>query len=136
MHTVAVLHKLLLQSVPAMHATRLNTLMAAVQTLTQGAKASVTSLGRGLAGSVYDKHKIKRMDRLLSNQHLQQETQAIYGALTKQLLNERWVSSFFSIREVEQGPDGAVWVLEDRDGGRLLKLTPKKGRIQLISQDH
>ena len=30
------------------------------------------------------------------------------------------------IREVEQGPDGAVWVLEDRDGGRLLKLTPKQ----------
>ena len=28
------------------------------------------------------------------------------------------------IREVEQGPDGAVWILEDRDGGRLLKLTP------------
>jgi glucose/arabinose dehydrogenase len=30
------------------------------------------------------------------------------------------------IREVEQGPDGAVWVLEDRDGGRLLKLTPRR----------
>jgi len=28
------------------------------------------------------------------------------------------------IREVEQGPDGALWILEDRDGGRLLKLTP------------
>jgi glucose/arabinose dehydrogenase len=28
------------------------------------------------------------------------------------------------IRELAQGPDGAVWVLEDRDGGRLLKLTP------------
>lgn len=28
------------------------------------------------------------------------------------------------IREVEQGPDGALWVLEDRAGGRLLKLTP------------
>ncbi len=28
------------------------------------------------------------------------------------------------IREVEQGPDGNLWVLEDRDGGRLLKLTP------------
>lgn len=28
------------------------------------------------------------------------------------------------IREVEQGPDGALWLLED-DGGRLLKLTPK-----------
>ncbi len=30
------------------------------------------------------------------------------------------------IREVEQGPDGAVWLLEDGEGGRLLKLTPKK----------
>jgi len=28
------------------------------------------------------------------------------------------------IREVEQGPGGALWVLEDKDGGRLLKLTP------------
>ena len=31
------------------------------------------------------------------------------------------------IREVEQGPDGALWLLEDRDGGRLLKLTPSGG---------
>ncbi len=30
------------------------------------------------------------------------------------------------IREVEQGPAGAIWVLEDRDGGRLLKLSPDK----------
>jgi len=28
------------------------------------------------------------------------------------------------IREVEQGPDGAIWVLEDKQGGRLLRLTP------------
>jgi glucose/arabinose dehydrogenase len=28
------------------------------------------------------------------------------------------------IREVEQGPDGALWVLEDRKGGRLLRLSP------------
>ncbi len=27
------------------------------------------------------------------------------------------------IREVEQGPDGAIWVLED--GGKMIKLTPK-----------
>lgn len=31
-------------------------------------------------------------------------------------------------REVEQGPDGAIWVLEDGEsGGRLLKLTPNAG---------
>ena len=28
------------------------------------------------------------------------------------------------IREVEQGPEGAIWVLEDKQGGRLLRLTP------------
>lgn len=28
------------------------------------------------------------------------------------------------IREVEQGPKGAIWVLEDRQNGRLLRLTP------------
>lgn len=29
------------------------------------------------------------------------------------------------IRDVEQGPDGALWVIEDGAGGRLLKLTPR-----------
>jgi glucose/arabinose dehydrogenase len=28
------------------------------------------------------------------------------------------------MRAIRQGPDGAVWMLEDRSGGRLLKLTP------------
>ena len=30
------------------------------------------------------------------------------------------------IREVEQGPQGAIWVLEDGEGGRLLQLTPQR----------
>ncbi|MFZ7127696.1 MAG: PQQ-dependent sugar dehydrogenase [Desulfobacterales bacterium] len=30
------------------------------------------------------------------------------------------------IREVEQGPEGALFVLEDESGGRLLKLTPDR----------
>ncbi len=29
------------------------------------------------------------------------------------------------IREVEQGPDGSIWLLEDGSRGRLLRLTPK-----------
>jgi glucose/arabinose dehydrogenase len=28
------------------------------------------------------------------------------------------------LREVELGPDGAIWILEDGEGGRLLRLTP------------
>ena len=30
------------------------------------------------------------------------------------------------IRAVEQGPDGALWLLEDGRGGRLLKLTARE----------
>ena len=30
------------------------------------------------------------------------------------------------IREIEQGPEGALYVLEDGSGGRLLKLTPSR----------
>lgn len=30
------------------------------------------------------------------------------------------------LREIEQAPDGALWVLEDRGEGRLLRLTPKQ----------
>ena len=28
------------------------------------------------------------------------------------------------IRQIVQGPDGAIWVLEDTENGRLLRLTP------------
>ncbi len=38
---------------------------------------------------------------------------------------ERWDMGN-RIREVEQGPDGSVYLLEDGPGGRLLKLTPKR----------
>jgi glucose/arabinose dehydrogenase len=31
------------------------------------------------------------------------------------------------IRAVKQGPNGSIWLLEDRKGGRLLKLTPSVG---------
>jgi hypothetical protein len=86
MHTVKVLHKFLRQSVPSIHAIRLNTFMGSIQALTQGAQASVTSLGRGLTGKVYDKHKIKRMDRLVSNNHLYHERHGIYEALTRKIL--------------------------------------------------
>lgn len=30
------------------------------------------------------------------------------------------------LREIEQGPDGAIWLLEDGKEGRLLKLTPRR----------
>jgi glucose/arabinose dehydrogenase len=38
---------------------------------------------------------------------------------------ERWDMGH-RIRNVAVGPDGALWLIEDEEGGRLLKLVPKK----------
>jgi aldose sugar dehydrogenase len=29
------------------------------------------------------------------------------------------------LRDIEEGPDGALWIIEDGEGGRLLRLTPR-----------
>lgn len=87
MHTTSVLHKLLKQSAPSIHAVRLNALMDAVWALTHGARVSITSLGRHLPGHTFDKHKIKRMDRLVANPHVSRERWRIYKALSATLLN-------------------------------------------------
>ena len=83
MHTTKVLHNLLTHSIPSIHSFRLDALLAAVDSLVHDAKASVTSLGRGLTGYAYGKHKIKRMDRLLSNRHLYEERFSIYSTMTR-----------------------------------------------------
>lgn len=53
------------------------------------------------------------------------------GALIRVALNgesaqkaDRWNMNM-RIREVEQGPDGAIWMLEDGSPGKLFKLTPR-----------
>lgn len=47
----------------------------------------------------------------------------IDGTKAKEAERFRWGER---VREVEQGPDGALWVLEDGPQGRLLKLTPRE----------
>jgi hypothetical protein len=86
MYALSLLHKTIGERCPNIHAARMNACCLAVQALTEGAKATVTSLGRGLSGTAYDKHKIKRADRLLSNQFLQQELKVFYSALAHTLL--------------------------------------------------
>lgn len=45
---------------------------------------------------------------------------------TSAAVAERWPMDA-RIREVEEGPDGAIWLLQDGGGGKLLKLTPVQG---------
>ena len=86
MSIIDLLHNLLKEKLPGIHATRLQALMAAVQAGLKGASVSITQLGRSLSGPAYIKHKIKRMDRLAGNYHLNTERMEIYGAMTQWLL--------------------------------------------------
>jgi hypothetical protein len=88
MRAIKVLHKLLRQAVPSIHLARLNVLMAAIESIANGACLHVTAIGRGLDGNAYQKHKIKRADRLLSNKHLYRERVPIYSAITQFLLKD------------------------------------------------
>ncbi len=83
MHATKLLHKRLKQSAPAIHLKRLNSFIAAVDSATKGANLTITSLGRGLSGQTRDKHKIKRIDRLVGNGLLYQDRTAIYQTLTR-----------------------------------------------------
>ncbi|CAC9509185.1 hypothetical protein [uncultured Gammaproteobacteria bacterium] len=86
MSIIKTLHTLIKQSLPDIHAARLNALMAAVESGLTGASVSITSLGRAVSGSAFIKHKIKRIDRLAGNRHLKSERTALYGIMTQFLL--------------------------------------------------
>lgn len=85
MRVIKVLHKTLSNTVPQMHINRCHALMSAVESLLSGTFLTVTALGRGLNRGALTKHNIKCVDRLLSNQHLQDEKPEIYQALCHRL---------------------------------------------------
>jgi hypothetical protein len=64
-----------------MHKTRFQALSACVHSLLHGGAASVTGMGRGIDSQAYEKHNIKRADRLCSNPHLLIESDCIYTAV-------------------------------------------------------
>jgi hypothetical protein len=70
------------------HAGRLEALGAVVEGLISSEKLSVTGIGRGLVTRARPKHSIKRVDRLLSNPHLQSERWAIFGSVARRLVGD------------------------------------------------
>jgi len=81
MNALAILTNILSLVSYKMHKTRRNALIACVRSLLQGNAATVTSIGRGIRSSAFEKHSIKRADRLLSNVNLQRETPSLYSVL-------------------------------------------------------
>lgn len=71
----------------AINKKRLASMWRGVQSLIGGGKLWLTALGRNLLGNGTEKSKIKAIDRLLGNVHLQAELLLIYSALASVLLD-------------------------------------------------
>lgn len=86
MHATQVLDTHIYKMCQDIHKVRWKALMSTVTALLQGKKLSVTGLGRSMPGESYEKHQIKKADRLIGNPHLNQERQPIYRALAQWLI--------------------------------------------------
>lgn len=68
------------------HEARWRLVWSLVESLCLGAKATVTSIGRGLRRRVGEKHAIKCADRALSNKHLQDEVFRWYRGIAHRVI--------------------------------------------------
>ena len=108
-----------------MHKKRRNALIACVSSLMDGSAASVTSIGRGIRGKVFEKHRIKRADRLLSNANLTSEVSSIYAVLC-----QLFCSSKYPVISVDWSD------LDDRKAHFLLRAAISvKGRSITLYQE-
>lgn len=88
MNATTILNKTLPFVSPNMHKTRRNAVAACVQSLAQGNLSTVINIGRGIQSKAFEKHCIKRADRVLSNAHLQQESLSIYAHMCHLFANK------------------------------------------------
>ena len=86
MHTGTFLHKLL---VNVTHKKRIITLTLAIDAALIFKQLSVTKLGRALRLRIQERSCIRRADRLIGNKKLFKERKAIYGKVTKLLVNTK-----------------------------------------------
>ena len=73
----------------AIHKKRMISLMSMVEACIQGKKLSVTGLGRAIKNKVYEKHNIKRADRLMGNLALNQERDLLYQIMGKWIIGNQ-----------------------------------------------
>lgn len=78
-----ILNDWLTNAMPTMNKPRRRALVECVNSVANGNSLTVTGMGRGLDSNAYEKHCIKRSDRLCSNFNLFREKTAIYEAICK-----------------------------------------------------
>ena len=78
MHAVRWLHKRVADALPTIHRARLKSVFCGVAGLLSGQQLSLTGVGRHVPGKAKEKHKIKRIDRLLGNHRLGAQRSSVY----------------------------------------------------------
>lgn len=89
MRAAKILQQTITRFLASVHATRLAAVFWAVRSLLIGGKLYLTALGRSGAGRTAPKYAIKRIDRLLGNGKLHQQTSVFYKTLAKLLIGGR-----------------------------------------------
>jgi len=86
MHATQIINTHLKKMCQGIHKKRMIALMSMVEACIQGNKLSVTGLGRAIKNAVYEKHNIKRADRLMGNLALNQERGLLYRTMAKWII--------------------------------------------------
>lgn len=86
MHAVRLLHDRARRALPGIHRVRLRSLFDVVVSLLDGQRLWLTALGRAMRGKAQEKHRIKRVDRLLGNRKLAGERIELYRWLSGLML--------------------------------------------------
>jgi len=88
MHAINILHQIFKKILPFVHKIRLLCLMQMVETIILHNKLSLTSLGRNISNKASVRDNIKKVDRLLKNKHLHNETHYFYQIMATLLIAE------------------------------------------------
>lgn len=86
MHASDILQKCFADVFGQMHATRVRVLIGAVQALVSCRRLVLMDLARAWPGAQRVRAPLKKLDRLLSNPHLQQERSLLYGQIVRWLV--------------------------------------------------
>ena len=86
MQVLRLLHKWSVEQVSGVHMGRRAALWVGVEALLRGRQLWLTALGRHVRGAANERHRIKRMDRLLGNRHMNAEREQWYGWLCRQMV--------------------------------------------------
>jgi len=86
MYARVFLHKLLSNVI---HLRRLNVLILSVMTLIDTKQLQLTSLGRRMDHPIQERSRIRKMDRLLGNQHLQRDYKIIYKTVANLIVGNK-----------------------------------------------